>query len=137
MSKTLDTIGLCNVTYHAEQISKNAHAAYWLESSGKDAAHLRREVHENAVKIVELLGLARDEAVTKVPEGQTPLNDMLHHPVLDVINEGMRARDNGAPSPYHGHSLEHCLHASGWVQRDLRLALDAARRNDQPEEASK
>ncbi len=63
----------------------------------------------------------------KVPDGQTPLNDKLSHPLLDVFNEGIAARDNGTGSPYHGHSLEHCLHAAGWVQRDLRLALDATK----------
>lgn len=64
----------------------------------------------------------------KVPEGQTPLDDNLGHRLLDVIAEGQKARETGTYSPYHGHSLEHCLHATGWVQRDLRMALDAARR---------
>lgn len=59
----------------------------------------------------------------KVPEGQTALDDNLRHPLLDVIEEGKRARDSGQPSPYSGHSLEHCLHAEGWVRRDLELAL--------------
>jgi hypothetical protein len=63
----------------------------------------------------------------KVPAGQTPLDDNLHHRLLDVIKEGQKARDNGTGSSYHGHSLEHCLHATGWVQRDLRLALDEAK----------
>src|SRR5690554_835878 len=63
----------------------------------------------------------------KVPHGQTALNDDLGHRYLDVIDEGMAARDSGVGSPYGRHSLEHCLHATGWVQRDLRLALDAAR----------
>ena len=62
-----------------------------------------------------------------VPDGQTPLDDRLNHPLLDVINEGEKARETGNSSPYHGHSLEHCLHAIGWVYRDLRLALDATR----------
>lgn len=68
----------------------------------------------------------------KVPEGQTPLNDDLGHRYLDVFNEGMKAREDEASSPYHGHSLEHCLHSAGWVQRDLRLALDAAK-GEKPE----
>lgn len=67
------------------------------------------------------------KARVTVPAGQTPLNDKLGHMYLDVFNEGVAARDSGKPSPYHGHSLEHCLHAAGWVQRDLRLALDAAK----------
>jgi hypothetical protein len=62
----------------------------------------------------------------KVPEGQIPLNDDLKHRLLDVFNEGIEARKTGTRSPYHGHSLEHCLHASGWVQQDLRMALDVA-----------
>ena len=63
----------------------------------------------------------------KVPVGQTPLDDNLHHRLLDVIKEGQQCRDDGTGSPYHGRSLEHCLHATGWVQRDLRLALDEAK----------
>lgn len=63
-----------------------------------------------------------------VPPGQTPLNDDLTHPILDVIDEGIKARDESKSSPYHGHSLEHCLHAVGWVQRDLQLTL--LRRNE-------
>lgn len=60
----------------------------------------------------------------KVPHGQTPLNDDLGHRLLDVINEGQKARETGGCSPYHSHSLEHCLHATGWVSADLRIALD-------------
>ncbi|MFU0504171.1 hypothetical protein [Pseudaminobacter sp. NGMCC 1.201702] len=63
----------------------------------------------------------------KVPEGQTPLNDKLDHPLLDAVRAGEKARDEGTSSPYHGHSLEHCLHAIGWVSRDLRLVLDKAK----------
>lgn len=70
-------------------------------------------------------GLA-DERSINVPEGQTPLDADLGHRYLAVFNEGIKARDDGTGSPYHGHSLEHCLHAAGWVQRDLRLALDKA-----------
>lgn len=61
-----------------------------------------------------------------VPEGQTPLNDKLGHRLLDVFREGQEARKNGTGSTYHGHSLEHCIHAAGWVQQDLRMALDMA-----------
>jgi hypothetical protein len=67
-----------------------------------------------------------------VPEGQTPLDDSLSHRYLDVIKEGRDAFDSGASSPYHGHSLEHCLHATGWVQRDLRVALDKAKEAHRP-----
>lgn len=63
-----------------------------------------------------------------VPPGQTPLDDDLTHPILDVINQGIKARTELKSSPYHGHSLEHCLHAVGWVQRDMQLAL--LRRNE-------
>lgn len=69
----------------------------------------------------------------KVPEGQTPLDDQLGHRYLDVIKEGDKARISGTASPYHGHSLEHCLHATGWVARDLRMTLDALQ---QPREAA-
>ena len=69
---------------------------------------------------------AGDEKRVKVPEGQTPLDDNLNHRYLAVLDEGSKARDSGEGSPYHGHSLEHCLHATGWVSRDLRLALNKA-----------
>ena len=62
----------------------------------------------------------------KVPDGQTPLDVNLHHRYLEVIKEGEKARNTGVSNPYHGHSLEHCLHATGWVNRDLRIALDGA-----------
>lgn len=57
---------------------------------------------------------------------ETPLDGKLGHRLLDVYNEGQRARDEGTRSPYGGQSLEHCLHAAGWVSRDLQLALEAA-----------
>lgn len=63
----------------------------------------------------------------RVPEGQTPLDHSLQHPLLDVIEAGRKARDDLTPSPYHGHSLEHCLHAAGWVYRDLRIELGKAK----------
>ena len=72
-----------------------------------------------------------------VPAGQTPLDDKLNHRFLDVIREGEAARDAGTASPYHGHSLEHCLHATGWVSRDLRLALDEARARAEKAEAER
>ena len=56
----------------------------------------------------------------------TPLSDTLSHRFLDVIREGEIARETGAASPYAGNTLEHCLHATGWVQRDLALALEVA-----------
>lgn len=67
------------------------------------------------------------ERVVIVPEGQTPLDKNLRHPLLDAFNSGIASRENGSSSPYHGHSVEHCLRAAGWVQKDLRLALDKAR----------
>lgn len=75
------------------------------------------------------------EGRIRVPVGQTPLTDKLGRRYLDVIREGEKARDEGKGSPYHGHSLEHCLHATGWVQRDLRLALDATKSATPPAEA--
>lgn len=68
-----------------------------------------------------------EQRARAVPFGQTPLDSNLHHRYLDVIKEGEQARDSGAGSPYHGHSLEHCLHAVGWVERDLCLAHDATK----------
>lgn len=59
------------------------------------------------------------------PMAYTPLNEKLGHPLLDVFNAGCTARDAGrGTSGYPGNSLEHVIHAAGWVQRDLRLALD-------------
>lgn len=60
-----------------------------------------------------------------VRAGETPLDANLGHRYLDVFREGGEAFDNRTASPYSGHSLEHCLHAAGWVQRDLRVALDS------------
>lgn len=57
----------------------------------------------------------------------TPLDPDMSHPVIKVILEGIAARDSGANSPYPGNTLEHSLHAFGWVQRDLRLAWDACK----------
>lgn len=71
-----------------------------------------------------------------IPAGQTPLDDKLNHRFLDVIREGEAARDAGTASPYYGQSLEHCLHATGWVSRDLRLALDEARARAEKAEAN-
>lgn len=66
-----------------------------------------------------------------VPAGQTPLEDLpgkpLSHPLVDVFSEGQAAFRNGGSSPYHGHSLEHIVHAWGWVSADLRAALDEAK----------
>jgi hypothetical protein len=58
------------------------------------------------------------------PMAYIPLDGKLSHPLLDVFNAGSNARETGASSGYPGNSLEHCIHAAGWVQRDLRLALD-------------
>lgn len=69
-----------------------------------------------------------------VPAGQTPLDGFLKHPLLDAFNAGVKARVEGAGSPYHGNSLEHCLHAAGWVQQDLRMALDKAREQSEKRE---
>jgi len=73
------------------------------------------------------LGAEPPRVAPKVPEGQTPLDRNLKHRLLDVIDEGKKARDTEDGSPYHGHSLEHCLHATGWVYRDLQIALNDAR----------
>lgn len=97
-----------------------------------DRETARAETAERELASLKAACEAKDAALepkgrVKVPEGQTPLDDNLWHRLLDVINEGQKSRETGAHSPYHGHSLEHCLHATGWVQRDLRMALDAAR----------
>lgn len=83
---------------------------------------------DEALALIDAQPSAPPKGRVTVPEGQTPLDDKLRHPLLDAFNEGIAARDSGECSPYHGHSLEHCIHAAGWVQRDLRLALDEATR---------
>jgi len=75
----------------------------------------------------ETYGTVTGRLGPKVGKGEIPLNADLSHRLLDVIKEGILARDKGTTSPYRGHSLEHCLHATGWVQRDLQLALDEMR----------
>ncbi len=77
------------------------------------------------------------KAPRTVPDGQTPLDDNLNHRLLDVIREREAARDAGTGSPYHGHSLEHCLHATGWVARDLRLALNESQARAKKAEAER
>lgn len=42
---------------------------------------------------------------------------------LTVLKEGQESRRTGKPSPYDGQSVQHQLHAYGWVCEDLRLAL--------------
>lgn len=99
--------------------TKNTDAEYELRAALTSDTHNHREEGEFG-------GGATVRRSPVVAKGQTPLDAGLRHPLLDVINEGSKARDTGATSPYHGHSLEHCLHATGWVQRDLRLALNDA-----------
>lgn len=101
--------------------------SFFLSTNGgePDEHHLDRAIEE--LKTLVRRASLPAEQVKTVPEGQTPLNKDLGHRLLDVFNEGVAARDSGAFSPYHGHSLEHCLSAAGWVQRDLRIALDAAK----------
>lgn len=77
------------------------------------------------------------KAPRTVPGGQTPLDDKLNNRLLDVIREGEAARDAGTGSPYHGHSLEHCLHATGWVSRDLCLALNESHARAEAAEAER
>lgn len=89
----------------------------WFFLSERDEATIRAYLASQGAQPVA--------SRVRVPSGQTPLDDNLQHRLLDVFNEGGKARDSGSRSPYHGHSLEHCLHAAGWVSRDLRLALDA------------
>lgn len=91
-------------------------ADQWPEQMARDLRAELERLGNSAV--VEKVGRV------SVPDSQTPLNDDLGHRLLDVLKEGQDARDNGTPNPYHGHSLEHCLHAFGWVLRDLRIALD-------------
>lgn len=43
--------------------------------------------------------------------------------VAHLIDEGARARRDGTPNPYRGNTIEHMLHARGWLTEDLRLAL--------------
>lgn len=116
----------------AELIAKNEAATSWGAAVG--ARYERILEIDRRIAALRRLASSEDgvkgEPVTRrvsVPEGQTPLDDKLEHRYLNVIKEGATARDTGSGSPYHGHSLEHCLHAAGWVQRDLRLALDKAR----------
>lgn len=110
----------------AFDMEKGAERDFALLDIGVPSAAVHYNAGVRAGRIAVETGAAEPvERRVKVPEGQTPLDDSLHHPYLDVIREGEHARETGTPSPYHGHSLEHCLHATGWVSRDLRMALDA------------
>ena len=96
----------------ADEIHKGA-SVYLVVLGALERAHGKADAAESSSRIA-------------VPEGQTPLNDKLGHRLLDVLKEGREARRDGTGSPYHGHSLEHCIHAAGWVQQDIRMALDLA-----------
>lgn len=136
--ENIDGTGIIRSEHHDGRHDVARSDLMWgLNRSGSNAAHIARCDPDTMRSILTELQQLRAASATpqaetapdvagqvKVPEGQTPLNDKLHHRLLDVINEGIKARDEGGSSPYHGHSLEHCLHATGWVQRDLRLALD-------------
>ncbi|WP_422028105.1 hypothetical protein [Roseovarius sp.] len=51
------TLDLCSVSFRANQISKDAHAAYWMESSVGDADHLRKQVRDDLQELAALFGL--------------------------------------------------------------------------------
>ena len=122
-----DAEGACY--YHAASsgvymVGNEAKAKQLAEDAWEKAA--LSEIGKYASRALPAAPDVGDEKRVKVPEGQTPLDDNLDHRYLAVLDEGSRARDSGEGSPYHGHSLEHCLHATGWVSRDLRLALNKA-----------
>ena len=55
--------------------------------------------------------------MTRLTERQ--IVERLYH----YVKEGAKARQNGTSSPYAGNTLAHFLHATGWVQEDLRQGL--------------
>lgn len=99
--------------------------------TGDEAQELKELRAGRDAALDEIASLRRwlkdaEERAENVTRGPITLDGSLNHRLLDVFREGERAREHGGKSHYGGHTLEHCLHACGWVSRDLRLALDAA-----------
>jgi len=79
-----------------------------------------------------------DMILTALDEPQVRLDDLCDHMALrrvpdytaleyrvvaHLLNEGSEARRHGTHNPHKGNSIEHLLHAEGWLKEDLRLAL--------------
>ena len=95
----------------------NARQGDALQAAGR-AAGLRTgdDITVELVPMIERLKAQRDQPVTARYAGS-------------IVGEGIRARDGGDGGAYVGNTIEHYLHSVGWVQRDLRLALDSARKD--------
>jgi len=47
---------LCRITSRANDLANNCHAAYWIETRGEDATHLRNLARAHLERIAELFG---------------------------------------------------------------------------------
>lgn len=83
-------------------------------------------------------GELADMILTALDEPHVQINDLGDHMTLrrvsdytaleyrvmaHILNEGSEARREGTNNPYKVNSIEHLLHAEGWLKEDLRLAL--------------
>lgn len=95
-----------------------------LAKSGATVASLREQLRQ---RTQERDGMAeRVQAVDLKAPDATLGQSGLYQQISSLVKDGQLARDSGTGSPHNGASIAHYLHCVGWVQRDLRLALDAA-----------
>lgn len=47
--------------------------------------------------------------------------------IFAALKQGEKSFDHATPSPYSGGSIEHQIHAYGWVKRDLQIGLCKAK----------
>lgn len=80
---------------------------------------------EPCVTVAEkIIGLPWIRALTwSQPQPAAPSE---YNRLAKIIQEGRDARDSGEGNPYEL-SVESLMHAQGWIERDLRIALDAER----------
>jgi len=47
---------LCKITRRANDLANDCHAAFWIETRGEKAVHLRSQAREHLERLVELFG---------------------------------------------------------------------------------
>lgn len=95
----------------------NARQGDALQAAGR-AAGLRTgdDITVELVPMIERLKAQRAQPITRDYAAR-------------FVSGGAKARDEGGANPYHGATIEAYLHDLGWSIRDMRLALDSARKD--------